>query len=457
MNWNTIVSGKRTGESQPKQGIRTDFQRDYDRLVFSSPFRRLKNKTKIFRLPGSVFVHNRLTLLLEVASVGRSLGKMVGEKLVEKGLIDEQNSEFYYYELQNVISSACLGHDIGNPSFGHSGEKAISNFFQTYQDLEIESKKPLKDYFEVHEWQDLISFEGNANSFRILTHHFNGKSEGGLMLTYTTLAALMKYPCTADAMNPDHINSKKFSIFQLDKTLATEIFEELRIDKASEDPLVFKRHPFVYLTEAADDICYRIIDFEDAQRLKILSQGYVAEIFLNLIKEIGREEDRIDRIRQRYDNLEDENEKIAYLRAKCINSLALEAVDVYMENINRIIQGNYNTGLIDELTRSNPFLQEIQAVSNEKIYNFDSVVQLEITGYKIMSDLLSLFIPAMLKSRPDHKDEKVLRLLPKQFRTNNLGHFHKVFSVLDYLSGITDPYAVELYRKLFGIDIPHHT
>jgi len=259
MNWNNIISGKRTGGSKTSPEIRTDFQRDFDRLIFSSAFRRLQNKTQIFPLPGSTFVHNRLTHSLEVASVGRSLGKLIGKRLIEQKIISAENEEFYKYELQNVIASACLAHDIGNPSFGHSGEKAISNYFTDHQNQLIDGKR-LIDYFAKEEWADLISFEGNANSFRTLTNQFNGKSDGGYSLTYMTLASLMKYPCESTAINKKNKNTKKFSFFQAEKPIAIEIFKELNIASESGSPLVFKRHPFVYLTEAADDICYRIVD-----------------------------------------------------------------------------------------------------------------------------------------------------------------------------------------------------
>jgi dGTPase len=455
MDWNNIISGTRTGEYKPSPEVRTDYQRDFDRLVFSSAFRRLQNKTQIFPLPGSAFVHNRLTHSLEVASVGRSLGKLIGNSLIEKGLIDESNKEFYKYELQNVIASACLAHDIGNPSFGHSGEKAISNYFLDNAEL-IVDRRELKTFFEPEEWNDLVSFEGNANSLRILTNQFNGKSTGGYRLTYTTLASIIKYPCESTAIDKKNKNTKKFSFFQSEKELAKEILSKLNIALVTDKPLVFNRHPFVYLTEAADDICYRIVDFEDAQRLHIIPHKEVSEIFFSLIETINRKNDNLDSIKNTYSKIDDKNEQIAYLRAKCINTLTLEASDLFIANLNQIMNGQYNNGLLDDLTEKNPNLKSIEKTSVDQIYNHETVVQLEITGYKIMSDLLSLFIPAVLKESKEHKDEKILRLLPKQFVANNNKNYFKILSVLDYLSGMTDPYAIELYRKLFGIEIPHH-
>lgn len=455
MDWNRLISGDRTGGFVSRPEVRTDYQRDFDRLIFSSAFRRLQNKTQIFPLPGSTFVHNRLTHSLEVASVGRSLGKLIGNELVSKGLIDKDNHEFYKYELQNVIASACLAHDIGNPSFGHSGEKAISNYFIDHQDYIIENIE-LKKYFNDKEWKDLINFEGNANSFRILTNQFNGKSRGGYRLTFTTLASILKYPCESIGINASKTHTKKFSFFQSEKELGNSILSSLNIDREKEEPLIFKRHPFVYLTEAADDICYRIVDFEDAQRLHILPHDQVSDIFMSLIKNIGRAEDDMDKIYRVYKEISDKNEQISFLRARCINTLALEATDLFMKNIDSIISGQYNNGLLDDLANKSPYLKEIESISVDEIYNHDTVVELELTGYKIMSDLLSLFVPVVLKNEKGHKDKKVLRILPKQFQTERKENYYKVLSVLDYLSGMTDSYAIDLYRKLFGIEIPKH-
>jgi dGTPase len=453
MNWNNIISGRRTGESNTNKEIRTDYQRDFDRIIFSSAFRRLQNKTQIFPLPGSTFVHNRLTHSLEVASVGRTLGKLVGHKLIEKNQIENKQYEFYKYELQNVVASACLAHDIGNPSFGHSGEEAISNYFNENKKFLIDGNQ-LSDFFSEEEWIDLINFEGNANSFRILTNQFNGKSVGGYRLTYATLAALLKYPCESNAIDKTNISTKKFSFFQSEKIIGNEILEELNVEKINTNSGVYKRHPFVYLTEAADDICYRIVDFEDAQRLHIIPHSEVLELFIELLTTFNK--DDITKVKKTLKTISDKNEQISYLRAKCINRLTLESTELFINNSDRIIKGEYDTGLVDEITEQNPFLKTIQKISIDEIYNHDSVLQLEIAGYEIMSGLLKLFVPAVLRHKPNLKDSKVLGLLPKQFEPNNTSAYNKVMAVLDYLSGMTDEYAFELYRKLFGIEIPKH-
>src|SRR6218665_3493683 len=284
MKWDSIVSTARTGIARTEKEVRTEYQRDFDRLIFSSGFRRLQNKTQVFPLPGSAYVHNRLTHSLEVASVGRSIGTIVGRMIAKE--LEGEIRDFYNYELSAVIASACLAHDIGNPAFGHSGEKAISNYFVENAEELIEGKK-LQDHFSEREWKDLTNFEGNANALRILTATFKGKSSGGLRLTYTTLAALLKYPCESNASEKKSKHRSKYGFFQAEKETVIEICEELHMIRESIDPVIYKRHPFVYLTEAADDICYRIIDYEDAQRLGILSSAEVETDFIALIASIG--------------------------------------------------------------------------------------------------------------------------------------------------------------------------
>lgn len=454
MEWSSIVSISRTGVAKTSTGVRTEYQRDFDRLIFSSGFRRLQNKTQVFPLPGSTFVHNRLTHSLEVASVGRSIGTLAGRKIA-LGLSGEIQ-DFYNYELSAVIASACLAHDIGNPAFGHSGEKAISNYFIENADELIENKK-LQDYFSPAEWKDLTNFEGNANAFRILTTKFKGKSTGGLRLTYTTLAALLKYPCESGVSVKGIKHRSKYGFFQAEKDTALDIFKELNMIQESAEPLVYKRHPFVYLTEAADDICYRVIDYEDAHRLNILSSEEIETDFIALIEDINRPEEKIDRMHKTLESIEDQNERISYLRAKCINALTLEAADIFHKNASAILAGTYNNSLLDEVESRSPALKKIASTSVARIYNHRTVLEIEIAGYNVMSELLSLFVPPVLKAKPSKKEEKVLLLIPQQFiHTNKASPYERVLSVLDFVSGMTDPFATELYRKVLGIETPKH-
>jgi len=459
MKWNNCYSGKRTGDQKKNHSTRTVYQRDFDRLIFSSAFRRLQDKTQVFPLPGSAFVHNRLTHSLEVASVGRSLGKLVGDHLADHDIADndDDSQNFYRNELQSVIGSACIAHDVGNPAFGHSGEEAISRYFITNEATKINNKK-LRSFFSKKEWLDLTTFEGNANALRILTHQFEGKLEGGLRLSYSTLASILKYPCEVSAKDNKYKHRKKFGFFQSEKKIFLDIAKEVGMIKESiNGKISYKRHPFVYLVEAADDICYRIIDMEDAHRLGILSTKIVSSAYLKIISSLKRKEDNLSEIRRTLKLITDENNAIEYLRAKSINSLIMEARDVFIKHKKAILKGKFNDTLIDNVEQRCGALKEVNDLSVEKIYNHRSVIEVEISGYKIMSELLSTFVPGLLRTKPNDMEEKALRLLPKQFRvTANVSAYQKAMSIIDYVSGMTDTFAIELYRKCMGIEIAKH-
>lgn len=286
ISWNNCFSPERYGMQKGQDDIRTQYERDWDRLIFSSAFRRLQNKTQVFPLPEEVFVHNRLTHSLEVASVGRSLGKIIGKKLVSLEEIkkDDNARAFYRNSLKNVIASACLAHDLGNPAFGHSGEEAISKYFIKRDTQKVEDID-FKNQFSTEEWKDLTTFEGNANALRILTLQQKGRVKGGFRLTYSTLGSILKYPCESVASNKKILHRKKYGYFKIDEKVFLDIAHELNLVKDDiESGIAYKRHPFVYLVEAADDISYNIIDFEDAHRLGILSYKEVKKSFLDIIK-----------------------------------------------------------------------------------------------------------------------------------------------------------------------------
>jgi len=457
MQFESIFTERRVGSDKIPYGPRSGFQRDYDRLIFSSAFRRLQNKTQVFPLPGTAFVHNRLTHSLEVASVGRSLGKMIGERISTSMEGGSEAYEFYRYELPNVIAAACLAHDIGNPAFGHSGEKAISAYFVERAQTQIEGR-PLQDFFIPAAWSDLINFEGNANAVRILTHSFRGRFKGGFGLTYTTIASILKYPCESVAVDKNFRHRKKYGFFQSEKDTVTRIADSLGMLPESAAPLVYKRHPFVYLVEAADDICYSIVDMEDAHRLGILQRSEVLEAFESLIRSINRKGEDLSKILGYCNELQDTNEAIAFLRAKVINILANEVTDVFWEHREAILAGTFNDTLVDAINRRTGALQMVQDISVRKIYNHDTVLQIEVAGYNVMSELLDLFVPALLKERPSHKEAKVLQLFPYQFTAfkDSDNAYDKVLNALDHLSGMTDEYATEMYRRLKGIVIPSH-
>jgi dGTPase len=456
MQFENIYTHKRVGSDKVSSDLRSGFQRDFDRLIFSSAFRRLQNKTQVFPLPGTAFVHNRLTHSLEVASVGRSLGKIIGEVISTDLKANEAAYEFYRYELANVIAAGCLAHDIGNPAFGHSGEKAISAYF-TDNALSQVDGKALQTFFGEKEWKDLTSFEGNANAVRILTHSFRGRFRGGFGLTYTTIASILKYPCESTAMDRQFKHRKKYGFFQTEKDTVLAIARELHMISESSEPVVFKRHPFVYLVEAADDICYSIVDMEDAHRLGILRKEEVEEVFMQVIR--GIDAAHADKTLVHYKNIADTNEAIAFLRARIINLLVNTSAQIFLDARGEILEGRFNDTLMDHLEDSFGVMKAVQEISVKKIYGHDTVIQIEIAGYNVMSELLQLFVPALLKEKPTHREQKVLKLFPYQFTEFETTHsyYERVMNALDFLSGMTDEYATEMYRRLKGITIPHHS
>ncbi|TWR29172.1 deoxyguanosinetriphosphate triphosphohydrolase [Mucilaginibacter pallidiroseus] len=443
MNWDKLLSAKRWGSenkyNQSPTEARSQFQRDYDRIIFSSPFRRLQNKTQVFPLPGSVFVHNRLTHSLEVASVGKSLGRIHYNKL-KAADPDIDNKYPLLSEIGDIVAAACLAHDLGNPAFGHSGESAISHYFTEG------SGKVYQQQVSEQQWQDLINFEGNANALRILTHPYGGKGNGSFALTYSTIAAIAKYPCASLAgHNKQNIFTKKYGFFESEQQSFIKIADELELPKVQDEPLVYKRHPLVYLVEAADDICYNIIDLEDALRLKILSYAEVEELLLPLCDE---------KMPQRLANIEDVEAKVGFLRAMAISTLVTQCSELFYREEAAILDGTFNAALIDRIDEPyRSVMEKIGQVSVKKIYNYQSVVQIEIAGYKVMGGLLEDFIPAYLKNQSKYH-KKLVELVPKQFLTTSDDPYTKIQSILDFVSGMTDLYAVELFRKITGISFP---
>ena len=350
-----------------------------------------------------------------------------------------------------MISAACLCHDIGNPAFGHSGEDAIASYFDRHE-------ADLKQYFTEAEWADLINFEGNANAIRILTQQQNGKSEGGLRLTYSTLAAIAKYPCESVAKDKNQLHRKKFGFFQAQKEAFRTIAEKTNMILEQDSPIIYKRHPFVWLVEAADDICYSIIDVEDSQRLGIIDHDKCRKLFLNLVESL--DPSQIDKTKNTLKSISDKNDRIAYLRAKSINLLTQKSVEVYQNNFDQIVKGEFKTALLDVIKNETEqvtkrVLDEIQRFSIENIYNHRSVLEIENAGYNVMSELLSQFIPPILKDEKERKtfEKKALRLVPAQFLYEKGTKYQKVMGILDYVSGMTDNYATELYRRIKGIEI----
>ena len=437
MNWNQLISNKRLGQEDShftRRDDRTEFRRDYDRLIFSAPFRRLQNKTQVFPLPGSIFVHNRLTHSLEVASLGRSLGDDVSRVLLER---HPNLADSHLCECGSIVSAACLAHDLGNPPFGHSGEKSIATYFSEGNGSKWKSS------MTPAEWDDLTHFDGNANAFRILTHQFKGRRPGGFVMTYATLASIVKYPFPSSQAG----KKQKFGYFQSDASTYRKIAAELGICQQSEDR--WCRHPLVYLVEAADDICYEIMDIEDAHKLGILTTDETKRLLMGFAdpsKHIHMEQIMM--------SVDDINEQIAYLRSCAIGILERECVRVFTDNEDAILAGSFEGSLIKHVSPDvRKAYMTCEDVSVSKIYKNKNVLDIELSGYKIISQLIDLFVEAAMT--PDHAYSRLLLdRVSQQYDVHAQSAYDRLMAVVDYISGMTDVFALDLYRKINGESIP---
>lgn len=441
MNWKQLISNKRFGLEEfheARRDDRSEFQRDYDRLIFSAPFRRLQNKTQVFPLPGSVFVHNRLTHSLEVSCVGRSLGNEVAGQLLK---LHPELADSHLSEIGSIVSAACLAHDLGNPPFGHSGETAISTYFSEGEGMALRSQ------LSPAEWDDVIHFEGNANAFRLLTHQFVGRRKGGFVMTYSTLASIVKYPYSSRLA----ATKSKFGFFLSEEASYQKIANELGIIRFSApgEPLRYARHPLVYLVEAADDICYQMMDIEDAHKLKLLTLEETKALYLPFFDE--RKKQRVEDICR---IVTDTNEQIAYLRSSVIGILIRECVRVFIENEEKILEGTFEGTLIKHLRT--PFKEaygQCAHTSLQKIYRSRDVLDIELAGYHIISTLIHLMIEAV-QSPEKAYSQLLINRVSSQYDINTPTLYGKIQAVLDYISGMTDVYALDLYRKIKGNSLP---
>ena len=443
LNWNTLLSHKRLGIDeeiiQTQDAARSQFQRDYDRIIFSSPFRRLQNKTQVFPLPGSVFVHNRLTHSLEVASVGRSLGNIIANGLAERKVNVPQST---LDGIGSIISSACLAHDLGNPPFGHSGEKAISRYF-----IEVDSNN-IKEKISKEQYEDFVNFEGNANAFRLLTHQFSGRRTGGFALTYATLGTLLKYPCTSYDLKSGNSPYEKYGVFQTEQKTLELVANQLGLKHISGS--IYGRHPLVFLMEAADDICYQIVDLEDAHRLGILTSQQTKDLMLSFF-DATKDKKALHELERLLRDVSDENEQIVILRSRTINKLIEDCAQVFWNNYDAIMNCNFYSSLTKSFEGSSKIaLKEVSSIANSKIYNSREVVEIQVAGHNILSELLQEFVTATLKNNSLYT-QQLLRLLPSQLVYKDVDTYNQIFSVVDYISGMTDVYALEIYRKIKGI------
>lgn len=442
MRWSRLVSDKRFGLEHyhdPKRGNRSEFQRDFDRLVFSSPFRRLQNKTQVFPLPGSVFVHNRLTHSIEVASVGRSLAREIALLLAPRHADEADRAALD--SIGEIVAAACLAHDLGNPPFGHSGEKSISTFFSEGAGAD------LRDSLTSGQWAELVSFEGNANAFRLLTHQFHGRREGGFAMTYSMLASIVKYPWSSSLAG----DKGKFGFFTSEEEGYRRVADELGILRmpSPEGTMRYARHPLVYIVEAADDICYEVMDIEDAHKLKILPTRQVKELFLGFL-----DEERRGRALRVMEPVEDPNEQVAYLRSAVIGTLVNRCARAFADNEEAILSGTFDGTLLERVP---PLEREAfgrcDTLSWERLYCAPEVVDIELAGNRILTFLLEKLVHAVRNPSLNYS-RLLLSQVPRQYDVAAPTLYGKLQAVVDHVSAMTDVYALNLYRRLNGHTLP---
>ena len=442
MNWEQLLSLKKHGDTEIRKRAEQDetrlgFEVDYDRIIFSSAFRSLQDKTQVIPLSKTDFIHTRLTHSLEVSVVGRTLGRRVGKVLLERHPKLKELG-YTFNDFGAIVAAASVTHDIGNPPFGHSGEKAIGEYFKTGNGLQY--KNQLSDL----EYQDLIDFEGNANGFKILTESREGVF-GGLRLSYATLGAFIKYPKESLPKKPtNHIVDKKYGFFQSEKEAFLDVATDLGLQKKESNGISYYRHPLAYLVEAADDICYTIIDFEDGINLGLIDEDYALEYMIMLVK------DAIDS--KKYHSLQHTKDRISYLRALAIGVLINEAVTIFLDNEEAILNGNFNKGLLGKC-KYEAQINDILNISADKIYNSKDVVEKEVAGYKIIADLLDVFVTALnnkYNGTQSNYDILVLNLLPDEYRQEKEMLYDRVMQICSYVSGLSDSFAIRLFKKIKG-------
>ena len=443
MNWEQLLSLKRQGDKGKRLRIEQDdtrlgFEVDYDRIIFSAAFRSLQDKTQVIPMSKTDFVHTRLTHSLEVSVVGRSLGRLVGKKIIEKYPYLKEIHGFQANDFGAIVAAAALSHDIGNPPFGHSGEKAIGEYFS------IGNGQKYKDQLTEKEWQDLIDFEGNANGFSVLTSSRPG-IEGSIRLTYAVLGAFMKYPKESLPKKPtQNIADKKYGFFQSDKAFFKEVVSELGlISNKSGNDVGYERHPLAYLVEAADDICYTIIDFEDGINLNLVSEDFALEYLIKLVK------DSIDT--SKYNSLTTKEDRISYLRALAIGNLINDAVKIFLENEEAILEGKFPYSLTDK-SKYKAQIDDIIKISVKNIYQSREVIEKELSGYQIINNLLDKFITAYLNNdagNPTNYDKLLLNILPEKYMLQKESLYEKLLLMCHFVSMLTDSKAL-LYNKIIS-------
>lgn len=451
--WMSLLNPQRLGKKEKDSGDpRSAFQRDFDRIVFSSAFRRLQDKTQVFPLPSSDYVRTRLTHSLEVSSIGRSLGAMVGKVIKDrhaKELADLETADF-----GAIVAAACLAHDIGNPPFGHSGESAIRYWFSSAG----RGQQAISGVSE-REAQDFLSFEGNAQGFRVLTRLQAPDNFGGLQLTYGTLGAFLKYPrevnLTTESLPTSGQSTSKNGFFQSEREHVLTLASGMQLVERSKSPMAWARHPLAFLVEAADDISYRIIDFEDGFRLGHVSYDVAAESLLDVL----RDSTRRDVVKKLSGIAAGEKDKIEYIRARVINELIHEVVKIFLDLESDILSGKFDDELVSRVPRAEG-LKRIRNLSKDKVYSARDVVEIEAAGFDVLGGLLDYFVPAVQEAGTGVRDKrtaKYFELLPARakalYGNPRATPYERLLIATDFVSGMTDSYAVSLYKTVKGISI----
>jgi dGTPase len=438
VNWEKLLTRQRLGKSklEPEEIIRTPFQRDYDRLIFSSAFRRLKDKTQVFPLPTNDYIRTRLIHSLEVSSVGRSLGRIIGKTVIERHKLV---GKIEAADIGDIVSAACLAHDIGNPPFGHAGEDAIQAAFQAWYDRH-------KDFDEKQQ-NDLDLFEGNAQGFRILTRLEMQPRRGGLQLTFPTLAAFTKYP-RESTIDPKILNgytgrsSKKHGFFQAEVELFTEVAETVGLIRRSDSAAWWCRHPLAFLVEAADDICYSIVDLEDGYLMGYIPFATARELLDPIA---GSQDDKLADIAL-------ESERIKYLRGAAINNLIVEAYEIFLDNESSILSGTFDRDLLSLSDKYKLPLQTIASETRSRIFDHPDVVNIQIAGYEVLDKLFTSFADAILSDTK--KAALICKMLPPEYRSIvGESNYTNILKITDYISGMSDFYATKLFQQFSGISL----
>ncbi len=444
MDWNKLLSTKRIGRLAKANNTsepRTEFTRDYDRIIFSSAFRRLQDKTQVFPLAKSDYVRTRLTHSLEVASVGRSLGMLAAEVIAKKQ--PELRTDALPHDVGTILATACLAHDIGNPPFGHAGESAIQEWFESSNAIvKIVGAERL----------DLLNFEGNAQGFRTLCTLQQAPQRGGLQLTSAVLGTFTKYP-RASEVDDSHkrgVSGKKFGFMQSEAVLFQELAVELGLIPKSGETAAWHRHPLAFLVEAADDICYHVMDVEDGYKAGCISFEEIEGLHRPWLTE--------DR-RKRGLDIEDLGRRVEYFRAVTVGAMIQEAVKAFSENYDGLMNGNFDEELTAKLELSQDF-KAFKTLASKKVYSAQPVVEIEACGFEVIGGLLEAFVGAINAKAKNSKTGKVrtrtlLSLMPKPYgELEQLTDYQRTLLATDFVSGMTDSFAVQLYQRIRGISLP---